>query len=186
MAKGRKPKDPALKELAGNPGKRPIAAAAKPADPVDEEFPPPPRLIAEERTIWRETVALLSHAGLAKHTDFAALEVYVTTYVRWDKCRRKLNAHGFTYTTPSGYTRARPEVAIVEKAERILASYQDRLGLNTAARVRTGSILAGRQLGLPLTGGGTKPAGEDRSGAAPPQAQHDDPVGFIAGHDRVH
>lgn len=184
MAKGRRPKDPALKQLAGNPGKRRIPAPGEPPIPIAaEEFPPPERLTQAEATIWRRAVSMLAEAGLAKRTDFAALEVYCTTFVRWDKCKKKLNAHGYTYTTPSGYERARPEVAIVEKAERILATYQDRLGLNTAARVRTGSLLAGRQLGLPLDAPKPNKPGDQ---AAPAQAAPDDPVGFIAGNDSVH
>ena len=176
--RGRRPKDPGFKELAGNPGKRRIRHVEAVTAAGAEEFPQPGRLTGGEAAIWRRTVAILSEAGLAKRTDFEALEVYCTTFVRWDKCKKKLNAKGYTYTTPSGYERARPEVAIVERAERILATYQDRLGLNTAARVRTGSLLAGRQLGLPLDA--PKPGAPGEQPAPPAQAP-DDPVGFITG-----
>lgn len=181
MARGRKAKPNELKQLAGNPGKRPIVT-------YPEEFGPPmPRVVLPGNCpappSWLDSLGIEQWIlewprldGLyLKDTDLTGFAIYCASVSRYRQAKAVIDASGLTYTTLSGYVRERPEVKILEKAERTIRSFLDALASNPLARLRAGSIQASRQLPLPL-GDGPKqatPAGPS------PAKDMNDPVGHL-------
>jgi len=88
--KGRKAVPTALKELRGNPGKRPINAREL-QPPVPARPPYATRHLSEDaKREWRRIVAVLLELGLYTELDHAALEMYCQSYGRWVHARRMI------------------------------------------------------------------------------------------------
>lgn len=182
MARGRPPKSAALKELAGNPGKRPLVTYA-------EVFGPPmPKPVypngCPEPPTWLDAVAIEQWIlewprldGLyLKDTDLTGFALYCAAMSRYRAAKSVIDADGLTYTTSSGYVRERPEIKILEKAERIIRSFLDALASSPLARLRAGSIQASRQLPLPL---GDSKSQQPGASAPVPAKDPNDPVGHL-------
>ena len=184
MARGRKRKSDELKQLAGNPGKRPIVTYA-------EEFGPPmPRVVLPSNCpvppSWLDSLGVEQWIlewprldGLyLKDTDLTGFAIYCAAVSRFRQAKAVIDQLGLTYSTVSGYVRERPEVKILEKAERTIRSFLDALASNPLARLRAGSIQASRQLNLPLAGE-PKPQQPGASSAPAPAKDPNDPVGHL-------
>jgi P27 family predicted phage terminase small subunit len=177
----RPPKPAELKALAGNPGKRAIqrnaadAAALKALAPEAMDSSAAPKtLSADARKVWAQEIPRILRGGLVKTTDYAAFGVYCEAVARYRKATAVIAKHGFTYETETGYTRPRPEVGIVERAERTILAFQRSLGLTTDSRIAAAHRLASAgQYRLPL-----EPTPASAQGTAPaPDAN--DPVGYL-------
>lgn len=179
MAKGRKPKPESLHELAGNPGKRtrqPRTAFAEQSSAVDD-FAPPTHLTVAEKKVWDREIGRLQRAGYARPSDLGAFAVYVQALARHALANRVLQKEGLTYETQSGYVRKRPEVEIVQAAERIILAFGKSLALTTGDRLRAATQMAGRQGELPF--GPTAPAPTAHSPQPQPAQDSDDPIGYL-------
>ena len=79
--RGRKPKPTAIKELEGNPGKRPL----NDAEPKPERKAPPcPKwLEPEAKKEWRRLSKQLEQIGVLTEVDQAAFASYCQAYARW-------------------------------------------------------------------------------------------------------
>lgn len=177
MAKGRPEKSAALKSLAGNPGKRPIAEPGEAAPAAerarDTGIPRPPT--------WLDKIAArqwrLEYSGLVgrylQQADLTGFAIYCAAVSRYRSAKEIIDRDGLTYTTGTGYVRERPEVKILEKAERTIRSFQDSLAANPLSRIRAGSIMASRQLALPLA-----PAGQGAGAPSATPKSPESPVGF--------
>jgi P27 family predicted phage terminase small subunit len=183
----RPPKPAELKARAGNPGKRPVQRNAASAAALNALAPDvadadsaPSTLSAAARDVWREEIARIRTAGLAKNTDLAAFAVYCETLARYRKATKVLAKGGYTYETATGYVRPRPEVGIVERAERTILAFQRSLGLTMDSRIAAAHRLAAAgQYRLP---GLDPPAAVAASGPADPAPPSDlprDPVGWL-------
>ena len=123
--RGRKPKPTAIKELEGNPGKRPLnEAEPKPA----KKAPPCPK--------WLEPEA-------KKEVDQAAFASYCQAYARWKEAEEFMTQHGTIVKTKSGYWQQVPQVSIAQTYLKIMNKIAEQFGLTPAARSR---ITAGADL----------------------------------------
>ena len=86
MAIGRKPKPTALKVIAGNPGKRPLAAAEPTFAPAGT--PAPDWLSDEARAVWERVAPCLEANGMLSVPDADSLAVYADVVGRYVELRR--------------------------------------------------------------------------------------------------
>lgn len=136
MPKGRKPKPTRLKLMDGTRKDR--VNAAEPTAPPGLPAPPA-HLDRKGKTLWRKYAAWLVQIG-AGQTDAVALERLCSVYARVRDCERTIKREGLTYTeetTQSGtIVRARPEVAMLNAAERELRALLVEFGLTPSSRAR--------------------------------------------------
>lgn len=180
MSRGRKPKDPEMKALAGNPGKRPIEAPVDHfSEPVaaDYSLDAPRSLPAEGKAAWRIMLPRLRDLGMLRPTDLGALEHYCWAKARHAIAGKTIRAKGMTYETATGYDRVRPEVGIMEKAERIMQAYEKALAMTSVSRIGAQSNLAGSRQP-------TLPGFETPQNRPSPNGNAHDPIGFIGGDTR--
>ena len=108
--RGRKPKPTAIKELEGNPGKRPLnEAEPKPA----KKAPPCPKwLEPEAKKEWRRLSKQLEAIGVLTEVDQAAFASYCQAYARWKEAEEFMTQHGTIVKTKSGYWQQVPQVPL--------------------------------------------------------------------------
>lgn len=158
---GRPAKPQALKDLAGNPGKRKRRAPEKP----DSDVPDPPDHLSDEaRVEWRRLATELTNLGLLRARDFAAYAVYCETWATWVLAKAVVARDGMTYTADNGLVKMRPEVKIVQDAARQLRQYSEQFGLSPSSRAKVASILVNDPKQPTLPG---IPAGEAQPKEAP-------------------
>lgn len=174
--RGRPAKSEAVKRLAGNPGKRKTSAerGLHDVETGAGEFSAPVGLTTAAKQVWRNEIGQLRDLNLLKPTDLSAFAVYCEVSARWAKARRVVDRQGMTYESVSKHgtmVRVRPEVGILERAERSMRQFMESLGMTSASRIRTLGQLAGRgQLPLPF----------EPTPPAPGTSPHgDDPVGYL-------
>ena len=134
--KGRKPKPTKLKELAGNPGGRPLNSS-EPRPPTPDRAPYAPRYLnAEGKREWRRIVPLLMSLGLYTDLDYAALAMYCQAYGRWVQAERALAKQELILTGAEGGMYQNPMLHVANKAwdqmRKILAEF----GLSPSSRSR--------------------------------------------------
>ena len=142
--RGRKPTPTAIKELEGNPGKRPLNAH----EPRPERKAPacPKWLEPEAKKEWRRLAKKLEQLGVLTEADMSVFASYCQAYARWKAAEEIISSHGFISKTPSGYLQAIPHVAIAKEYARIMNRCAEQLGLTPSSRSR---LVAGE------TGGAT-------------------------------
>ena len=133
-ARGPAPKPTALKVLEGNPGHRPINRSEPRPRPVAPKCPT--WLAAEAKREWKRIAPALERLGLLTEIDGVALAGYCQSYARWRQCQEVLAKDGLTFKTESGYTAARPEVAIGNRALIEVRAFCVQFGLTPSARAR--------------------------------------------------
>lgn len=79
--RGRKPTPTAIKELEGNPGKRPLNA--KEPKPVKKAPACPKWLEPEAKKEWRRLSKQLEQLGVLTELDMASFAAYCQAYARW-------------------------------------------------------------------------------------------------------
>ena len=136
--RGRKPKPTAIKELEGNPGKRPL----NDAEPkLVKKAPPCPKwLEPEAKKEWRRLSKQLEAIGVLTEVDQAAFASYCQAYARWKEAELFITQHGSIFKTPSGYVQQVPQVSIAQQNLKIMQSFCSDFGLTPATRSR---IIAG-------------------------------------------
>lgn len=178
MARGRKPKDERLHELAGNPGKRkraPKADEPTPAEPLGE-YDPPPHLHAKVREVWRRELQRFRDAGYGRPSDLAAFGLLCTTMYRHERALAVVLTKGETYQTNTGNLRKRPEADLATSLSRQILQLMRSLTLTTDARHRAAAALAARQPSLPFD----HPSGADTPAPQPdPSHGAADPIGYL-------
>ena len=135
MTRGPAPKPTALKQLAGNPGKRPLNGS----EPVYEaELPSAPRhLSAVAQREWRRVGKLLVSAGVMTGVDRAVLALYCQAYARWVEAEKKLaSVDAWIDSTPNGMQVQSAWLTIANKAMDQVKRFGAELGLTPASRTR--------------------------------------------------
>jgi P27 family predicted phage terminase small subunit len=133
--RGRKPKPTKLKELAGNPGKRRIAAGEpKPEGNLAE---PPEWMTDSQRAGWAYALA---HAprGLLKKIDRSALAIWVCAEDYHRQANQEQAALGrlLVKTEKNGVTVQSPYLPIINKQAQVMLKAAEQLGFTPAARPR--------------------------------------------------
>ena len=134
--RGRKPKPTAIKQLAGNPGKRPLNdAEAAPA--LLDGIPYAPRHLTKEgQAEWRRIVAELDAAGLVTVIDLGPLEGYCAAYGRWVRAETELKETGLLVRTVNGNVIQNPILSIANKALDQMMRAAAEFGMTPSARSR--------------------------------------------------
>jgi len=136
--RGRKPKPTALKQLAGNPGKRPLNADEPEFAPSEAAAPVYLRGAAKDE--WDRLAATLLAQKVLTTADRAALAGYCQAFADWQKAQLVLNKGGknggFTFKTGNGYVQQRPEVAIAQKSLSLMLKFGVEFGLTPSSRAR--------------------------------------------------
>lgn len=133
MKPGPRPKPAALKELAGNPGRRPIARTA--IDALPAAVPDcPPHLDDQARAEWERITALVGATGLLRQTDRTVLAAYCQCYSRWIAAEEKLRRTGPVVMGPEKMPIENPYLAIANRALVQLRQFMAELGFSPATR----------------------------------------------------
>lgn len=156
--RGRKPKPTVLKELHGNPGRRPLPKGEPIAQGALME--PPAWLSEDAKEGWRYA---LKHApaGLLRKIDAGVLAVWVVAESLHRQATQKQDAIGGLVYKPKGSEvhLQSPYLAIINKQAMILLKAASELGFSPVARPR----ITGEEAGLPAT-----PATMNQKHAGPP------------------
>ena len=136
MVRGRKPKPTKTKELAGNPGKRPLNGG-EPQPPVPERVPYSPRHLNEDaRKEWSRVIGMLMDVGLYTEVDRAALAMYCQAWGRWVQAERKLAEQDLILTGEKGGSYQNPMLHVANKAQDQLRKMLPEFGFSPSARSR--------------------------------------------------
>lgn len=132
--RGRKPKPTRLKELAGNPGKRPLNRSEA---RIPASLPTcPAHLSREAKAEWKRMAQVLYSYGLLTEVDRAALAAYCQVYGRWVKAERMVTKHGMTDWTAHGTLTVSPYIRIARQAMDDLRKLCLEFGLTPSSRSR--------------------------------------------------
>jgi P27 family predicted phage terminase small subunit len=129
----------ALKELKGNPGKRPLPknevkySAAIPVCPS--------HLDKLARAEWKRMAAELKPLGLLTKADRAAFAVYCAMWSRWVQAEQKIAETGYAYTTrdAAGQPKAiiqSPYIGIANRAAEIMHKFLTEFGFTPSSKTR--------------------------------------------------
>lgn len=138
--RGPPPKPDKLKELAGNPGKRPM-------NENPPEFSPPESVVPQHldalaQAEWKRVYGDLDRNGLITNVDRAALEYYCECYSQWRKAKdalAKIEAldpvlHGFANKGQRGGLVLNPLVRVVRDAGAAMVAAAAQFGMTPASR----------------------------------------------------
>jgi P27 family predicted phage terminase small subunit len=129
---GRPSKPAALKELAGNPGTRPIQNEP---EFKQVEIPKcPTHLKGEARKEWKRVSQELYEAGLLGKVDRAALAAYCDAYAQWVEASKTLQSEKLVLTSPNGYMYQNPWLSIANKAKADMTKFMNEFGMTPASR----------------------------------------------------
>lgn len=147
--RGRKPKPTVLKQLAGNPGKRPLNKA-EPQPPVPASTPYVPRHLCEEgKREWRRLVSILVDLGLYTEIDRAALAMYCQAWGRWVIAEERIDKTGGpTLTSDKGNLYPNPWASEANRRYEQMRKALVEFGLSPAQRSRVRAVERTEQLSL--------------------------------------
>jgi len=136
--RGRKPTPTAIKELEGNPGKRPLNNNEP--KPKKKAPPCPKWLEPEAKKEWRRLAKQMEEIGILTEVDMAAFAGYCQAWARYKEAEEFITQHGTIVKTPSGYYQTIPQVSIAQTYLKIMNRIAEQFGLTPASRSR---IIAG-------------------------------------------
>lgn len=134
MARGRPPKPTALKQLAGNPGKRALNGAEP--KPQAKRPPCPKSLQGEARKEWNRMSKQLFELGLLTQVDRAALAAYCQAWAHWVEANEQVEKLGMIVKTENGYPQLSPYWTIAQQAAKLMKSYLTEFGMTPGSRSR--------------------------------------------------
>lgn len=140
--RGPLPKPTAVKQLAGNPGKRTLSDG-EPAVPTIR-FGPPAWLTDRAREIWGELAPILEGMKVLTIVDRRAFGRYCQLHARWeelDKERATRGWKGWSYAIPaaggkSSYVAVMPQAAEERTLLDEISKLEQSMGLTPSARTR--------------------------------------------------
>lgn len=132
---GRRPKPTAIKEMMGNPGKRPLNEC----EPRPDGVPTCPRYLSKAaRKEWRRVAPRLvaMGSGMLTEVDRAAFACYCQAVGRIEDAERELVKYGNVIKTPKGYPIQNPYLAIANKATDQIRQFAVEFGMTPSSRSR--------------------------------------------------
>ncbi len=143
--RGPKPKHPALKILAGNPGRRPVASGSRQRR-VRRGIPArPPELTGESGAEWDRIAGALDAAGLLAEVDRGILAAYCLAVADLLAARDAINREGRWLKVPIQNSKGdklgertveHPAVRMMDRASARIQKLAADLGLSAASRSR--------------------------------------------------
>ena len=132
--KGRKPKPVILKQLEGNPGKRPLNLNEPKPLPIAPECPEESSPNAKK--IWNRFYPEMERIGILKIIDEMAFAGLCQNYAIYLETEKFLEENGRVMRTRSGAIKARLEVAIANNALNFVKAFAAEFGLTPSSRGR--------------------------------------------------
>jgi len=132
MPRGRPPKPTRVKELTGNPGKRPLSR--KEPKPTARVPKCPDWLDGEAKKKWKELVPELSRLKLLTIVDGDALATYCQAWAEFRQATEELRKESRYITLESGYVQSHPAVAQQRSAWATLKTFAALFGLDPSSR----------------------------------------------------
>jgi P27 family predicted phage terminase small subunit len=131
---GRKPKPTAIKEMLGNPGKRPLNEG----EPKPTGVPKCPRqfLSPLARKEWKRIAKELAPLGLLTNVDRSAMAIYCAAWARWTEAHENIVKFGEVIKTHNGNPIQNPYRAIANRAEETILKVAAEFGMTPSARSR--------------------------------------------------
>ena len=142
MAKpGSKPKPTVLKELAGNPGRRPLNKDEPKPGPANLKVPRG-RLPKEGARVWKQLARPLADMGVLTEVDLIAFEMLCLHYATARQAADILNKLGLFVKDKNdpNEPRKNPAAQIFRDNSKHLLSYLAEFGLTPSSRVRIKAI----------------------------------------------
>jgi P27 family predicted phage terminase small subunit len=134
MKTGRPPKPTALKELAGNPGKRPLNHNEPKPQVIAIECPE--WITGEGRKEYERLATLLVTLRVLTEADAAGLAAYVYEYDAWVRAERLIRKEGSVLTGEKGGKYMNPRVGIANMHFKNMLKLMMEFGLTPASRSR--------------------------------------------------
>lgn len=132
--RGRKPTPTAIKQLEGNPGKRPLND--KEPKPERKAPPCPKWLDKEAKKEWKRLASKMEMMGVLTEVDMAAFAGYCQSYARWRENEEFISKNGSLVRTPSGYWQQVPQVSMAQQYLKQMGRFAEQFGLTPASRSR--------------------------------------------------
>ena len=132
--KGRKPKPAEVKLKAGNPGKRPLETTVIGGRKIPKM---PAGLPKPAQTLWRNTIEIMSEAGVLDQVDGPIVESFVMTMHRMREARKVIEREGMFIEGQRGPTK-HPAVAVERDCQIEVRQLADHLGIGPSGRARLG------------------------------------------------
>lgn len=134
--RGAAPKPDALKQLQGNPGKRPLNQAAPKLPTFDKDsLPTPPSWMnTPAKKEWKKLVPILHKAGVLTQVDTGTLAAYCQAFGEFVEATKIVKARGYTTVTDKGNVIQRPEVGVANTAMKLMVSIAREFGLTPSSR----------------------------------------------------
>lgn len=131
---GPAPKPTALKQLSGNPGKRPLNNDEPQPDRVAPAIPR--GLMPLARKFWKAHGPTLERMGLLTEIDGVAFTMLTVHYeIAW-QASRTLKEEGLVTTDENGAERKHPLLQVLRDNSAMLLRYSREFGLTPSARSR--------------------------------------------------
>lgn len=134
MARGRKNKPTALKQLEGNPGKRALNNQEPKPDVVIPECPD--HLQGEARKEWNRITTELYTLGILTNIDRAALALYCAAWADYLYASNRVDEEGDVITSIKGGKYQNPWVGIKTSAMDRVLRIAAEFGMTPASRAR--------------------------------------------------
>jgi P27 family predicted phage terminase small subunit len=142
-ARGPAPKPTALKELAGNPGKRPLnRREPKPRVKIPK---PPSWLEGEGLKEYRRVARMLVELRVLTEADGVALAAYAQQYQRWIDAEEQVRKLGMLIKSPNGFPIYNPYLSIANQALKTMRQLMGEFGMTPASRSRIEAMPAEEQ-----------------------------------------
>ena len=140
--RGRNPKPTAIKELEGNPGKRPLND--KEPKPEKKAPPCPKWLMPEAKKEWKRLAKKMEAMGVLTEVDMAVFASYCESYARWREAEEYMTQKGRTVgVSKNGYWQQLPQVSIAQTYMKQMVSAAEKMRLTPSARSRLIADTAG-------------------------------------------
>ena len=132
--RGRRPTPTRLKQLTGNPGKRPLNEDEPMPEPAVPECPSELGPLAQRE--WNRLVGELAPLRMLTNLDRAALAAYCGSYALWAEATEAIQKYGVMIKAPSGFPVQSPYLAIANRQTEIMMRIASEFGFTPASRSR--------------------------------------------------
>ena len=134
MTRGRKPAPTAIKQLRGNPGKRPLNGAEPQAEPATGRAPG--GLSAGALKFWRRYAPQLVRMGVLAQIDEPALHLMAEHFSLALRARAELETDGLLVADEVGNLRKNPLLEVFRDQSSAFRGYAGEFGMTPSARSR--------------------------------------------------
>ena len=125
-----------LRQLEGNPGKRPLPANEPQPTEMSELPKPPSFLDAIAKKHWKLVGTELMGCGLLTNIDLDALAACCNCYSQWVKAQQELKKSSLIVVTPNGFRMPSPYIKIANDSLDRMMRYLKEFGMTPASRSR--------------------------------------------------